>query len=918
MNKYVIIFGVIAAMLFSCTRETAIVDDIQPEQTITFTAGWADSEETKTILQSDGKSVWWDAAEQINVFFSDLASGRFTSRNAQPQAIVDFQGSLPIVVGSIETDNPAHAYWAVYPYNAANTCDGESVTITVPSVQTTQEESFANKMFPSIATSTNFHLAFYNVCGGARFTVANEGITSITFKANNGESLAGKVQVGFDGTPVVKDILEGSSEVLVNAPEGGFIPGMYYFVSLLPETLTKGLSLTFKKSDSKVAFTSLDYSITINRSRFGRVEEKDKGLEFMDDGSGHNPNDNIVFADILAKYACVERFDSNGDGEVSYEEAAAATSLSGLFRDWKEVSSFDEIKYFTGVTSTEGLFENLSKLTAITIPDNITTIGKFESCNALAKVVMPKRTNPLPSYLFLNCGSIQEVVFPENIETIPEYCIAGMNQLKKIQLPNSLRTIGKEAFSVCYLLQSVEFPNSLSRIEQKAFYGCKSLDGAIVFPSNVSYIGTDAFSYCASITDAIFLSSVTIDHNAFKECTGLTNVLIPAYSRIESGAFSKCTSLINLQISEGVSIGVQAFQECISLEYLSLPEGVSIGQYAFAYCSSLSRIVLPPDLTVLQAGAFDDCQSLYAIEWPVALKTIEGYAFRGCSFIYPDAVPNTSNSRIVLPETVVEIGDYAFYGVWNIAFPSKSLVSIGSISFYYSASLYVPDNLMEFYRLRTNWTSYKHLYSLNDYPKSLDISEPHFVDLGLPSGTKWATTNIGAETLEKPGYYFAWGELSPNKIKYEWQNYRWCNGSVTGLTKYNDNADYGVVDNRSELEDEDDIVFTVTGGQGHIPTLDNWKELSDASYCSWEWTSVNGVEGYLVTSLIDGYTDRSIFLPVTGYFHDIKTYETYNGHYWTSELAKNTLAYSVELTSAKHGFDKTSKSFGLAIRPVRR
>ena len=174
MNKYAIVVFAAAALLFSCTRETAI-NEILPGQSITFTADWGESEATKTVLQSDGTSVWWDAAEQINVFFSDKAAGKFTSTNSQPQAIVDFQGSLPIVVGSIESDNPSHAYWAVYPYNAANTCDGESITLTIPATQTAVEGTFDKKMFPSIATSTNFHLAFYNVCGGARFSVVNEG-----------------------------------------------------------------------------------------------------------------------------------------------------------------------------------------------------------------------------------------------------------------------------------------------------------------------------------------------------------------------------------------------------------------------------------------------------------------------------------------------------------------------------------------------------------------------------------------------------------------------------------------------------------------------------------------------------------------------------------------------------------------------
>ena len=189
---------------------------------------------------------------------------------------------LTVMTGTAEAGNEASSYWAVYPYDAANTCDGQSVTLTVPAVQYGVQGSFADKMFPAVATSKSLDLAFYNVCGGVRFSVSQTGIVSVTLKANGNEPLVGKARVGFgsDGVPEVMGITEGKSEVVVYAPDGGFIPGEYYFAAFLPQTLSQGLSMTFKTT-STLATYSTGNIITVNRSRFGKLDEKDKDLSFV-------------------------------------------------------------------------------------------------------------------------------------------------------------------------------------------------------------------------------------------------------------------------------------------------------------------------------------------------------------------------------------------------------------------------------------------------------------------------------------------------------------------------------------------------------------------------------------------------------------------------------------------------------------
>ena len=279
MNRLTMGLCVLAALSWvSCTREM----DRPESQQLEFRAVWANEHGTMTVLQPDGTSVWWTTGEEINAFYGDLFSGKFTSTNTENQALVSFRGTLTVLTGTAEPGNAASSYWAVYPYDDSNTCDGESVTLTVPSEQAGVQGTFADKLLPAVATSQSLDLAFYNVCGGARFSVAQSGIISVTFQSNGGEPIAGKVQVGFgsDGVPEVKNVLDGKSAVKVSAPAGGFVPGQYYFAAFLPQTLSSGLSMRFETSSQYATYTTQN-SITVHRARFGMLDEMDNGLTFM-------------------------------------------------------------------------------------------------------------------------------------------------------------------------------------------------------------------------------------------------------------------------------------------------------------------------------------------------------------------------------------------------------------------------------------------------------------------------------------------------------------------------------------------------------------------------------------------------------------------------------------------------------------
>ena len=199
-------------------------------------------------------------------------------------------------------------------------------------------------------------------------------------------------------------------------------------------------------------------------------------------------------------------------------------------------------------------------------------------------------------------------------------------------------------------------------------------------------------------------------------------------------------------------------------------------------------------------------------------------------------------------------------------------------------------------------------------PKNMENGH-EYVDLGL--SVKWATCNVGANSPEEYGDYFAWGEVEPKEV-YDWSTYKWCNGSYNSLTKYNTSSGYGsVVDNKTVLEAADDAATANWGGAWRMPTDAEMTEILEQ--CTWTWTTENGVGGYKVTSNKEGYTDKSIFLPAAGYRVDSSLDAAGSGYYWLSSLGTvcPELAHDLYFTSSDvDSYNDYNRCYGRSIRPV--
>ena len=450
-----------------------------------------------------------------------------------------------------------------------------------------------------------------------------------------------------------------------------------------------------------------------------------------------------------------------------------------------------------------------------------------------------------------------------NRETVTSFIVPSSVYYKRKDY--TITAIGN-AFQHANQLQSVTLPNTITHLYSDTFWGCNNLT-SIQLPNSLQYIGNSCFG-----------------------ATGLTEVNIPnSVTYLGQNSFGSCSNLHTVYLPEGIEeLQGSTFNYCTSLSTIVWPANSNIKriEYSCFRYTDLTEITIPEGVQRIANDVFSDCYKLKKVSFPSTLKSIDTNVFMGSSSLEE----LTLNSK------------HLSIRVYDNTFDS---------SIYSTCKLYVFGPLVNQYKANWPWNNFANIVAIPG-TENAQSTAGNYVDLGLPSGTLWADRNVGAYSVEDGGEFYAWGETE-TKYVFDWNSYKF--GSDYSLSKYCDYSGYGNVDNKRELDPEDDAA-TANWGDGWVtPTSDQLRELMDK--CSWTYKKQNGVFGFEAK----GPNGKTIFFADFGckYGQNINNDNmimSRNGcNLWSNFLALWYNDYNKRMDIYIAGSDRI---YGMSVRPVRK
>ena len=452
----------------------------------------------------------------------------------------------------------------------------------------------------------------------------------------------------------------------------------------------------------------------------------------------------ITFADTNVKAICVANWDTDEDGELSEAEAAAVTNLGTIFKVNTEITSFDELRFFTGLTTIHSYaFYGCTNLTGIVIPSSVTSFGEdtFFGCVGLKYVIalienpfeIPQYTfyynsqsegiKPLSHLLFVlgdtwnwkwnNWGSSPKSdgsVFSANVDGIETKFEVVSVRDRTCKLQDGFGDIPKTTTGV-YTIPERTCGLTVTGIGYRAFMDCNQLTG-IIIPNTVTDIDVIPFMNCTSLTSITIPSSVKSIKGATFKLTNITEVKVDEANNVYDSR-DNCNAIIETSTNTLIAgckactipnsvmaIADLAF-EGIGLEAINIPEGVTdIGAAAFRCCDKPTSLVIPSLVTSIGAQAFEDCNGLTSVDIGGKVCSIGDYAFRNCDNLVSVTV------RMASPVSITED-----------VFTNRT-----------NATLYVPYGCKAVYETADYWKEFKEIVEMPSIIQCGDVNEDGEVD----------------------------------------------------------------------------------------------------------------------------------------------------------------------------------------------
>ena len=475
---------------------------------------------------------------------------------------------------------------------------------------------------------------------------------------------------GWNSFAIIMGLCSGEVEVTINPSEGGMVAGTGYYtggdVCVLSATPNPGFVFRNWTENGIEISTDSNYSFFAHPTTIV--------ANFVPDG-------NIIFADSMVKAICVSHWDTDGDGELSYLEATRVTSLSDCFTGNTEITSFEELQYFIGLTS-------------------------------------------ISSYAFYNCSNLSGYLYiPNSVTTIGSCAFSGCSGLTgSLTIPNSVASIGYAAFSGCSgLTGSLTLPNSVTTIGYEVFSGCSGFTGSLNIGNSVTTIGNHAFSGCSGFTSVVCLAETppSLMDYSFSSFNSDKPVYVPCgyeeeYSSLSWGGFNNFIGLCGgtvIVMADPEESGTVTGGGQIEANQLCTVTAIANAGYAFANWTFNGLVVsveaeytfyVAGDMTLVahfvQDGnivfADPNVKNICVANWDTnsdgELSYIEAASVTDLGQVFRGNTVITSFEELQYFIGLTSISSYAFYNCSNLSgylYIPNSVTTIGDCAFSSCSSL---------------------------------------------------------------------------------------------------------------------------------------------------------------------------------------------------------------------------------------